>query len=126
VSANTGTILGIIFSRLANLVEIVMSAQHRSAEPHGIPLHDILENIALNRLIGTTDDIVLLHALIDTFLKLLLQAAIKVFEKGGAARQHDVVVEFYAIRDRACLDSLVNDLFYGLLPILVDEFLKEL
>ena len=48
VTTDAGTFLHVLLTRVADVCEVLLGAQYRTSEPNSVPLHDILENIALD------------------------------------------------------------------------------
>lgn len=65
------------------------------------------------------------HASINAFLKLLLKTAIEIFKECRATRQYNVIVKLNAVSHRTSLDRIIDNLFNGLLPVLVNKFRME-
>jgi len=120
-------VLGIIFSALTNRVKVLLGSQHTPAEPNSVPLYYVLRDCTLDfSLLALVQALVeQLQTSVDSFLKIFLQSFIEAFEKRGASRKHDVVVEFDAVFNRTRLDSIVHNLFNRLDEIFVNEFLNK-
>jgi len=125
VSANRRAIFSVFFTSLTNILEMVLSAQHWTSKPYSITLHDVLEYTALNFTHLTCLLSVQVHASINAFLKLLLKTAIEIFKECRATRQYNVIVKLNAVSHRTSLDRIIDNLFNGLLPVLVNKFLKN-
>jgi len=84
VSADRGPILLVLLSRLANFGEVLLRTQHGAAEPNGVPLHNILGNLALDfGLFSAVRQLCVLNSGegVQALLQLLLQTLVETLEQ---------------------------------------------
>ena len=101
---------------VADPVKLGRGGQHGPAKPDGEALHVVrydldVDGVRLLRNVETRKPShVRLHAPIHTLLDVALQPAVKVFEHGGPAREHDVFVEAAAHINGTVRDCLIHAL----------------
>lgn len=89
-------------------------SKHGTSEPHGISLHGVADHVHIHRRWGrvphqvTQTGNVGRHTRVHVLLDVSLQALAEVLEHGGAAGEHDVLVQPAAHVDGALHDGVVH------------------
>jgi len=97
VSANGGSAFLVLLSALADLREVILTAENTASEPHGEALDHVLGNTNLDRFGSLAcEGLVLLEALVNALLHLPVEALVEVIEKSASSRKHNVLVELSA------------------------------
>jgi hypothetical protein len=105
VSADRGPAFHVVFSAVANLVEMLLGTEHTAAEPYCESLNHVLRDINLDGLGSLTSKIlILLQSIVDSLLNLLIESLVEVLEKGASSREDYVLIELSSGIDRAGLN----------------------
>ena len=108
---------------MTNFREVFFGSKHGATKPDSVPLHDVLENVNIDRCAVVLSFVVLAHTVIYNFLERALQTPVEAIEKSRSTRQNDVVIQLNTVVDRAALDGLVDSLLKRLGPLRMDKFL---
>jgi len=112
VSADRRTLFVVLLFGMADRIELTCGRKHGTSEPDSISLHEMGDDLDINRSrfdSSLRDLLRNLHTFVDSTLEISLQSSTEIFEHGASTREDDVGIETSTSVDRTALDGLIDN-----------------